>query len=104
LASASEKGPALGDYQIDQNHVVFSFFTPLPGDLNRFVMERTLIRVMVACISCAAIADGRDDQQVRPARRWVGRAAHASCATMGGSRFRSRLSRAKGDDDRINPL
>jgi hypothetical protein len=31
---------ALGDYQIDQKGVVFSFFTPLPGDLNRFVMER----------------------------------------------------------------
>jgi hypothetical protein len=31
---------ALGDYQIGQKGVVFSFFTPLPGDLNRFVMER----------------------------------------------------------------
>jgi hypothetical protein len=31
---------ALGDYQIDQKGVVFTFFTPLPGDLNRFVMER----------------------------------------------------------------
>jgi hypothetical protein len=31
---------ALGDYLINQKGVVFSFFTPLPGDLNRFVMER----------------------------------------------------------------
>jgi hypothetical protein len=31
---------AFGDYQIDQKGVVFSFLTPLPGDLNRFVMER----------------------------------------------------------------
>jgi hypothetical protein len=32
---------ALGDYQIERSGVRFSFVTALPGDLNRFVIERT---------------------------------------------------------------
>jgi hypothetical protein len=32
---------ALGDYRIERNAFVLSFLRPLPGDLNKFVMERT---------------------------------------------------------------
>jgi hypothetical protein len=31
---------AVGEYRIDQHGVLFSFLAPLPGDLNRFVIER----------------------------------------------------------------
>jgi hypothetical protein len=30
---------ALGDLRVERSGVQFSFLTPLPGDLNRFVME-----------------------------------------------------------------
>jgi hypothetical protein len=32
---------AAGDYQIERSGIIFSFLTGLPGDLNRFVIERT---------------------------------------------------------------
>jgi hypothetical protein len=32
---------AAGDYQIERTGIIFSFLTGLPGDLNRFVIERT---------------------------------------------------------------
>jgi hypothetical protein len=32
---------AAGDYQIERTGITFSFLTGLPGDLNRFVIERT---------------------------------------------------------------
>jgi hypothetical protein len=32
---------AAGDYQIERTGIIFSFLTGFPGDLNRFVIERT---------------------------------------------------------------
>ncbi len=32
---------AVGDFQIERSGIRFAFLTPLPGDLNRFVIERT---------------------------------------------------------------
>jgi hypothetical protein len=84
---------ALGDYQINQKGVVFSFFTPLPGDLNRFVMERVdpdpshgrLYFTRGDCRWELTISRSvlRDDE-------WVA----LPLAPV----------RAKRDDDRINPL
>jgi hypothetical protein len=46
MAFGFEDGPqmcfeALGDFRVERSGVRFSFLTPLPGDLNRFVMEST---------------------------------------------------------------
>jgi hypothetical protein len=32
---------AIGDYQIERTGIIFSFMTALPGDLNRFAIQRT---------------------------------------------------------------